>query len=402
MKMRPTKLLLYAHDWIPTVGGVQIVSKVLADGLSEYSKTRPAEAVEVTLLTHTASRGTDDTRFPYKVIREPGLREWIRQIRGADVVQLEGPALLPLVLCTVLGKPLVLRHHGYQSICPNGILIFSLDSSVCPGYFMERRYRKCLSCNISKMGRSKGLRSLLLTFPRRWLSRRAWVNVGVSPHIAGRLALPRTVVIWNGVPTSPVRPVRSDPAGSGTVCFAYVGRLIVEKGVAVLIRACRELSDQGIDYRLKIVGDGPERESLEALAKEFALDLQIEFTGSVDSSAIRKTIESATAVIMPSICEDVAPLAAMEQMMEGRLLIVSDIGGLGQLVGEAGAKFPAGNIGALARCMRDVVANPATATERGMEGRKRALAMFSQEQMVNRHVRIYRRLTRVRSKQRWL
>jgi hypothetical protein len=41
-------------------------------------------------------------------------------IRRANVVHLAGPALLPLLLARLFRKPVVVEHHGYQAICPNG------------------------------------------------------------------------------------------------------------------------------------------------------------------------------------------------------------------------------------------------------------------------------------------
>ena len=55
---------------------------------------------------------------------------------------------------------------------------------------------------------------------------------------------------------------------------------------------------------------------------------------------------------MPSIWEETAGLAAIEQMLRGRLVIASDIGGLGEMVGDAAIKFPAGDAPTLADQMK--------------------------------------------------
>jgi glycosyltransferase involved in cell wall biosynthesis len=387
------KVLIYTHLWVPSVGGVEFITKSLADGLSEWTKTHPTQIVDISLLTQTPAGNMDDSLHAYRVVREPRLREWIRQIRWADIVHLEGPSLLPLALAWLLRKPVVLRHHGYQSICPNGILILDPDRSLCPGHFMARRYNKCLSCNSVKLGIVRSFRNLLLTFPRRWFSSRAKANVGISPHIARRLELPRTEVIWNGVPVPAIPASKLVKMQLGQpLCFAYVGRLISEKGVQVLLRACRELADMGLDFRLKVVGEGPERGNLEALATDLSIRSRTEFVGSIPAPAIQKTLAGAVAVIMPSVCEDVAPLAAMEQMMEGRLVIASDIGGLGLIVNGAGMTFPAGDVSALASCMLQVLQDPSSAAKLGEKGQHRARETFTREQMVEKHVRLYRTL----------
>ena len=62
--------------------------------------------------------------------------------------------------------------------------------------------------------------------------------------------------------------------------------------------------------------------------------------------------------MIPSVWEEVAPLVALEQMMQGALVIASDIGGLGEEVSGFGLKFPAGDFHALASCMRRVADEP--------------------------------------------
>ena len=88
-------LLLYSHDWLPLVGGVQTVTLSLATGLAEWGKTHPGDSIEVVFVTQTPANGMDDFKFPFRVLRHPGQRELIRHIRSADVLHLAGPALLP-------------------------------------------------------------------------------------------------------------------------------------------------------------------------------------------------------------------------------------------------------------------------------------------------------------------
>ena len=134
------KLLIYARDWAPSVGGVQTIVKTLADGLASCSKEDYEETIEVTLLTQTPAGNMNDSQLPYRVIRNPGFVDFIREIRMADVIHLAGPTLLPLVVGYLLRKPTIVEHHGYQANCPNGLLLFEPDRTVCPGHFMAGRY----------------------------------------------------------------------------------------------------------------------------------------------------------------------------------------------------------------------------------------------------------------------
>lgn len=386
------KLLLYSHDWLPVVGGIQTVTLSLATGLAQWGNTHPGESVEVIFVTQTSANGMDDSALPFRVVRRPSLRQLLALFRWSDVIDLAGPTLIPLALSWILRKRTALEHHGYQSICPNGILVFEPSHAVCPGHFMAERYLECVRCNKKEMGLYGSVRSVLLTFPRRWLAKRVTVNVGVSPYVAQRVTLPRTVTIWNGVPAPNPAAVPILSPEWHPKCFAYLGRLVTEKGLPVLLRACHDLLSSGHDFQLRIVGDGPERSNLENLAKEYGLSAHVHFTGSVPAQDVPLVLQGVAALVMPSVCEDVAPLAAMEQMMAGRLLIGSDIGGLGLVVDGVGLKFPPGDAQALASCMRQVLDDPARAIALGHAARQRALQMFTQDRMVQEHVRLYRQL----------
>jgi glycosyltransferase involved in cell wall biosynthesis len=93
---------------------------------------------------------------------------------------------------------------------------------------------------------------------------------------------------------------------------------------------------------------------------------------------------------VPSIMEETAGLAAIEQMMRGRLVIASDIGGLGEVVGETGLKFSAGNAGQLASCMERVLQEPGIVNEIGTRARQRTLKLFGEARMVEEHLDLYR------------
>ena len=389
------RVAIYTHDWAPQVGGIQTVCTALANGMSSWSATHRDEPIEVTLITQTPASGMDDSKLSFRVVRQPSLPELISVIRATQILHVAGPAILPLAMGLLLGKPVLLEHHGYQTVCPNGLLLYGPDHSVCPGHFMARRYWKCVKCNSAEYGWAGSVRSLVLTFLRRWLARRATSNVTPSQHLQHRVALPNSRVIYHGVPKPNTLPEEvSAPSTSNRPCFAFVGRLAIEKGLPVLFRAAAELSQAGLDFRLKILGDGPERSNLEQMALDLGISARTEFVGSVPIEAIPLALANATTVVMPSVCEDVAPLVAIEQMMQGRLVIGSDIGGLGETTDGFGLNFPPGDSSALAACMRRVLEQPGLAEQMGEKSRQHALRAFSEERMIEEHVQAYRELSR--------
>jgi glycosyltransferase involved in cell wall biosynthesis len=207
-----------------------------------------------------------------------------------------------------------------------------------------------------------------------------------------RAALPQTQVIYHGVSRATPPTHSLNNRADGPICFAFVGRLVKEKGVSLLLQSAHELAVEGFDFRLKIVGDGPERAGLEALADKLGLKKNIEFTGAISMASISTILSETTAVVMPSTWEDVAPLVALEQMMQGRLVIASDVGGLGETVNGFGLRFPPGNIAALKLCMRQAIESPSLSIQMGNRAQLNAISNFSEERMVEEHLQLYRRI----------
>src|SRR5262249_26828007 len=158
--------------------------------------------------------------------RQPQTVRLWQLVRESDAVHVAGPAILPMTLSWLANKPFVVEHHGYQAICPNGLLLHQPEGQICPGHFQARHYGERLRCEKTGSGRS-GVLSLVLTTVRNWLVRRARANIVVSHHVDGRVALPHSRVIYHGI--DPPGPF-AESATSGTLCFAYVGRFVPEKG----------------------------------------------------------------------------------------------------------------------------------------------------------------------------
>jgi glycosyltransferase involved in cell wall biosynthesis len=404
------KVLIYSEYFLPTVGGVQTVVSLLARGLAGSNLSRadfsnsanatsalppdfPAKdsSIEVTVVTGTPAGAMDDSALPYRVARRPGFWRLLRLIREADLMHLAGPCFLPMAIAWLIGKPMVIEHHGYQTICPSGSLLVEPQQNPCPGYFMEKKYAVCLRCCASTKGWAGSIRAVLLTFPRRWLSRQAAVNIAISEHVAARLKMPRSRTIYHGVESA------SDTTLAGRwptddIHVAYLGRLVGEKGVTVLIHAVRHLQQMGHPVKVSIVGDGPERARLETLSKELGTDASVTFLGQRRGRELDQALTGVDALVIPSVCEETFGLSAIEQMMQGRLVIAADIGGLSEVVGEAGLRFPAGDSRALATCLERLIEDRSLAASLGSAAYARATKLFSLDRMIDAHAAVYREL----------
>src|SRR6202158_2739043 len=146
------KLLIYSHFFAPSVGGVETIVLSLARGLAGLRDSNGASQFEITLVTQTPAGNYEDGELPFRVIRKPGFLQLWQLIRKSDVVHVAGPALAPLLIRLVVGRPGVVEHHGLQATCPNGLLFHHPSATVCRGAFLAGNYRECLKCNTKTEG----------------------------------------------------------------------------------------------------------------------------------------------------------------------------------------------------------------------------------------------------------
>src|SRR5262249_8873001 len=197
------KLLLYSHFFAPSVGGVETIVRSLAGGLAQL-KTRSGESeFELTLATHTPKGDVEDASLAFRVIRQPGPFELRKLIRSSDVIHIAGPAILPMILALLAGKPLVVEHHGFQTICPNGQLLIEPAGEPCPSHFMAGNHGQCWRCNASQ-GWLASRKLWLLTFVRRFLCARAAKNITPTKWLGDLVQLPSVTTVVHGLGPLPL------------------------------------------------------------------------------------------------------------------------------------------------------------------------------------------------------
>jgi glycosyltransferase involved in cell wall biosynthesis len=389
------KLLIYSHDFAPSIGGVETIVLSLVRGLASLRTADGKEQFDLTLVTETPAGEFEDRSLPFPVARQPSLPALWRLIRAADVVHVAGPSLAPLFLARLGRRPVVLEHHGYQAICPNGVLLHQPDRAICPGHFQAGRYGECLRCQATEMSVPRSWVNLLLMFARNFLSRGAACNIAISQHVLERHALPRSSVVYYGIDNLSGEEFSTSSRVAGKMCFAYVGRLVAEKGLPILLQAAQILQREGHEFEILLIGDGPERAKLEAVIERTGLNDCASIAGFLQGAAFVEMLGRVNVVVMPSVWEETAGLAAIEQMMRARLVIAARIGGLGEIVGDAGLTCLPGNPEDLARCMREVLQDPSKVATIGCEARERARSLFLRERMIADHARLYLELGRV-------
>jgi glycogen synthase len=385
------KLLVYSHSFAPNVGGIETIVSSLARGLAEDRGGDDRGRFELTLATQTPAGDFDDAAVPFCVVRRPGIGKLWRLIRTADVVHVAGPALAPLLLAWFARKPFIIEHHGYQAICPNGLLLHEPDKTICPGHFQAGHYGKCRRCQAAELPWWRSLVNVLAMFPRHFLARRAAQNIAISHHQQQRLGLPSSRLVYHGVEDVPDGEISAQDLSTkpGTVCFAYVGRLVAEKGLPALLRAAAMVNREGHEFELLLIGDGPQRQKLEAMIEQSGLHGAAQCTGFLQGAAFAETMRRVHVVVMPSAWEETAGLAAIEQMMRGKVVIASRIGGLSEMVGDTALTCEPGSAEELAQRMKEVLQDFGKARALGLAARQRTRKLFLRGRMVAEHARLY-------------
>lgn len=385
------RILIYAHAFAPMIGGVETVVMSLATGLAGLKQADATTIAQVIVVTPTPRGAFDDQSLPFQVVRQPSLRELVRLIWVADVVHLAGPVFLPMLAAILLRKPVVVEHHGFQAICPNGQLLYDPTQSPCPGHFMAGRHRECIRCN-AKNGLLRSSLMWFLTSPRRWLCGRVQVNITPTHWLARLLELSRSTTIHHGLRLDAAGKI-PQPAPSCST-FAFVGRLVSTKGVQTLLPAAQRLRAEGFRFRLKVIGDGPDRESLRHQASAMGLGESMEFLGHLSPEGLEDHLAEAGTVVMPSLAGEVFGMVAAESMSRGKLVVVSDVGAMREVIGDAGLWFAPGDIKGLTSCLQRVLNEPELTKELGKKARQRAVQFFREERMVAEHLAVYRQLCR--------
>lgn len=372
------RVVLFTSVFAPSVGGVETLVSTLALELSRQAESR----IELRVVTSTPAAGMDDSTLPFIVERCTSLRQMISILRSADVIHLAGPSLVPMAVAWLLRKPLVLAHHGFQTVCPNGQLFLEPLRLPCPGYFAAGRHEKCWECNRSR-GLQRSIWMWLSTFVRRWLAQQAWANIVPTRAVGAALQLPRTCLIPHGVPET------ARATGNGRQdTISFLGRLVSTKGAHVLLQAASQLRTRGVAFHLQIIGDGPERNTLEQQAHTAGLNGCVAFRGKLADSELDAAL-AGSIVVLPSLGGEVFGLVAAQNLMAGRVVVASDLGPLAEVVGETGLTFPPGDATALADCLEKLLRNPQAFAGMARQAHQRAKNLFTLERMTRSHVELY-------------
>ncbi|QAZ66032.1 glycosyltransferase family 4 protein [Solidesulfovibrio carbinolicus] len=191
-------------------------------------------------------------------------------------------------------------------------------------------------------------------------------------------------MIPNGVDTARFTPAESLEE-SGPVRLVFVGRVVHQKGLDVLLTALARLP-AGVDYELTIVGDGPLRGALTEQAAALGVLSRLRFAGWAGREAMPELLRRADLFVFPSRDEGM-PNAVLEAMAAGLPVIATRISGNEEVVadGETGLLVPPDDPDALAGALAGLLADAALRRRLGAAGRERVCREYSWRSVAERY-----------------
>ena len=228
----------------------------------------------------------------------------------------------------------------------------------------------------------------------QWLARRCVRIVAISDAVrefvcaVEGIPLRKVERIYYGLDAAPapqnVVDLRTELGWAGAPLIGFVGRLTGQKGVDVLLNAFAIVHRALPTARLLLIGDGPQRATLAALAGGLQISAAVHFAGWREDA--RAQMAALNVLAIASRWEGFG-LVTLEAMQAGVAVVASRVSALPEIVldGETGLLVPAANAAKLAAALLALLQDPQRAMQLGENGRLRAAQLFTVKQMAVQH-----------------
>ncbi len=372
------KVLIATPYFWPRIGGMENYARFLARGLTEAG----CEVVVVCgdpTVRHPVRTEADDYpvwRLPvWKVVSNtpvnPAWYWWLRRIirrERPDVINAHTPVpfMVDMVSLASGRWPVVVTYHAATLFKPGGLMM----RLITRGYLAVQ-----------------------------WLTMaKAHTIIAVSPYV--REQLPRwqrkTIVVANAVPE--VAGARTEP-GKGLIFVNNLEPTHRWKGLDLLLDAMTMLKRDSEPVTLTVVGDGADRSRYEQRVRDLGLADVVRFAGSLAGAERDALLRQAAAFVLCSTtANDAFPTVLLEAWAQGTAVVAAAIGSLPSLVddGVTGLLVTPNDAGALARCLRGAVADPARLAALGEAGRQLVAREYTWPRQVERTRALLEALTEPR------
>lgn len=391
--------ILLINDYGFLAGGAEVIVFSLRDALRRRGHT-------VRVFSSSAGHRQSDLIADHVALGSTG--RWRTMLQSANVVaarqlrrvlvefqpdvahvSLYLTQLSPLILRELTHVPMMYYVQWHRPICPLGTRLLPNGASC--------EQRPGIACYKQGCVPLQDIPPLAVQrrLDRIWGSRSIDRVTAISHAVAqclktyGAAHLQAPNVLHPG--TSFAKPRREFGAEPHVVA---AGRLVPEKGMDVLIRAFARLASNYPTAMLTIIGDGPERENLEQLARQQDIGRRVSFAGHQSHQVTLETMRKAWCVCVPSIWQEPFGMVAAEAQMHGVPVVASAVGGLAEIIieGTTGHYAAAGDVGALAHRLDAVLSDRAKTTSMGMAAHQHACANFNLERFAEKTEKILQNL----------
>lgn len=181
-------------------------------------------------------------------------------------------------------------------------------------------------------------------------------------------------------------PYRDSPSPFEVLC---VGRLVSAKGQFILIQAVARLLAQGREVRLRFVGEGPDRQTLQEYVNQQRLNHHIVFAGAVNQEHIQEFYHQTDVFAIASFAEGI-PVVLMEAMVMEIACISTHITGIPELIGQGqGILVPPSDVESLTHAIALLMDNPQLRRQIGQAGRDKILQEYELQKNVIQLAKIF-------------
>ena len=301
-------ILVSSHAFAPSLGGIETVSALLAE---EFVKANHS----VVIVTQSAGE-SDQTPFGAPIVRGASPWKLVRLVKWCDVFWHNNLSIRTMWPGLVLGKPLVVTHSGSYCRRPAG-----LDAVLRLKHAVVNRV----------------------------------TSVAISQYVASFFKT-HSIVIPNPYDSHVFQA--GPPQSERKREFVFLGRLVEEKGLDILLEALSRLRQRDLRPQLTVVGSGPELAKWRDLTNQLGLEAQVQFRGPQTGAELAAILNQHQTLVVPSRYDEPFGVVALEGIACGCAVIASSGGGLPEAVGPCGITFRNGDITALEQALERLSTRP--------------------------------------------
>jgi glycogen synthase len=319
------KILFSSYLFEPSVGGLETVSKILVEkfaaaGNEVHVITQTPEAANVQRPTSNVQRLSQSISATYEITRQPSVGKLFRLLSWCDLFFQNNISLRSLIPALLLRKKVLVVHQTWL-VDTHGQLTWN------------NRLKRALLPRVT--------------------------NVAISAAIADQISGDSFVI---GNPYDEAT-FRLRPNIERDKSLIFVGRLVSDKGVDLLLRALKLVQDENLFPDLTVVGTGLEQENLQGLMRELALDRQVTFAGQKQGVQLAELLNQHQILVVPSRWAEPFGIVALEGIACGCVVVGSEQGGLKEAIGPCGLTFQNGDVEALATQLERLLNEPGLQSE---------------------------------------